>query len=217
MVRKSVAVLGLGKYGLALAKSLYEMGADVLGADKDPDRVKDASGCTTAAVCADLSIEDEVLGLELGNMDIVVTAMGENLTSSIMCVVIAKEQEVPVIIAKCSSQRMASILCKVGATKAIIPEEEEGIRSARILANDNLLDYFQIGSNLSMVEMRPKEQWIGKTLTELHLRKTHNLNVVAVKEEGGQWDLADPDAPFSATDKLLIVLESDDLGRLNDR
>ncbi|MBR2669192.1 MAG: TrkA family potassium uptake protein [Solobacterium sp.] len=214
MARKSVAVLGLGKYGLSLAKSLYEMGVDVLGADMDPDRVKEAAGCTTAAVCADLSVEDEVLALELSNMDIVVTAMGENLTSSIMCVVIAKEQDVPLIVAKCSNKRMASILTKVGADKTIIPEEEEGIRSARILANDNMLDYFQIGSNLSMVEMRPKDQWIGKTLTELHLRKTHNLNVVAVKEEGGQWELADPENPFTTTMKLLIVLESDDLGRL---
>ena len=214
MARKSVAVLGLGKYGLSLAKSLYEMGVDVLGADMDPDRVKEAAGCTTAAVCADLSVEDEVLALELSNMDIVVTAMGENLTSSIMCVVIAKEQDVPLIVAKCSNKRTASILTKVGADKTIIPEEEEGIRSARILANDNMLDYFQIGSNLSMVEMRPKEQWIGKTLTELHLRKTHNLNVVAVKEEGGQWELADPENPFTTTMKLLIVLESDDLGRL---
>ncbi|MBQ1468042.1 MAG: TrkA family potassium uptake protein, partial [Solobacterium sp.] len=105
MARKSVAVLGLGKYGLSLAKSLYEMGVDILGADMDPDRVKEAAGCTTAAVCADLSVEDEVLALELSNMDIVVTAMGENLTSSIMCVVIAKEQDVPLIVAKCSNKR----------------------------------------------------------------------------------------------------------------
>lgn len=214
MVRKSVAVLGLGKYGLSLARSLYEMGADVLGVDEDPNRVKDAGNCTTAAVRADLSAEEDVLGLELGNMDIVVTAMGENLTASIMCVVIAREQGAPLIVSKCSSERMASILRKVGADKTIIPEEEEGVRSARILANDNMLDYFQISSNLSMVEMYPNEEWVGKALSELNLRKTHKMNIVAVKDEGEQWEFTDPFKPLSGKDKLLVVLENSELGKL---
>ena len=213
-MKKSIAVLGLGKYGLSLAQSMYEMGADVLIVDNDEDKLKDAAEYSTSAMVADLTNEDEVEALGLKNMDIVAVAMGGNLAASIMAVAVAKEQGVPLIVAKSSSDRMTTILKKIGANKVIIPEEYGGQQSARILASDTFLDYFQVDKTLCMVEMNPLPKWVGKDLRELNIRKNYKVNVIAVKEDE-HWKIIEPDRQMRADDELLIVSERDDLHRIN--
>ena len=204
---KSIAVLGLGKYGKSLAEYLYDMGADVLAVDKNAELINDFSGKCTSAVCANLENEDEVTSLGLKHMDIVVTAMGSDLAASIMSVTVAKEQGVPLVIAKTSSTRMSSILRKVGADKILNPEGDGGIRSARILLSSSYKDFFEIGDGLYMIEMSPKEEWIGKNLTKLELRKTLNIIVVAMREKGKQWRSIDVKKPLSPDCSLLVVME----------
>ncbi|WP_406545113.1 potassium channel family protein [Pseudobutyrivibrio sp.] len=215
-MKKTIAVLGLGKYGMSLAKSMYEMGADVLVVDNNRDKLKDMDGYCTAAVCADLTNEDEVEMLGLKNMDIVAIAMGGNLSASIMSVAVAKELKVPLIVAKSSSDRMTSILKKIGANKVIVPEEYGGEQSARILASDTFLDYFKVDENLCMVEMLPMPKWVGKNMIELNLRKNYKINVIAyMNHETGHWKTIDPAEPLEAENELLIVLERDQLNRIN--
>ena len=210
-MKKSVAVLGLGKYGRSIAENLYNMGADVLAVDEDENVINEISSKCTSAVCANLSNEDEVAALGLKNMDIVVTAMGRSLAASIMSVSVAKEQGVPVVVCKASSDRMASILKKVGADKIIDPEGEGGLRSASILMSTSFKEFFALDENMYMIEMNPKKEWIGKNLRELELRKVMNLNVVAIKEKGKNWTHVDPSVPFSASSILLIVVERKDI------
>ena len=215
-MKKTIAVLGLGKYGISLAKSMYDMGADVLVVDNDPDKLKDMDGYCTASVYADLTNEDEVEMLGLKNMDIVAVAMAGNLSASIMSVAVAKELKVPLIVAKSSSDRMTSILKKIGADKVIVPEEYGGEQSARILASDTFLDYFKVDENLCMVEMFPMPKWVGKNMVELNLRKNYKINVIAYKNhDNGHWKILDPTEPLDADNELLIVLERDELHRIN--
>ncbi len=214
-MNKSIAVLGLGKYGISLAKNLYNMGADVLVADDDPDVLKEMVGNCTTAIKADLEVEEEILALDLKNMDIVVVAMAGNLSASILAVTIAKEKGVPLVVAKSSGDRMSSILRKIGADKIIIPEESSGFQSARILLSDTLLDYFKVDDNLSMIEMRPEEKWVGKSLIDLNLRKKFNMNVVAIKKGSDNWQIIDPSKPLPADSRLLIVIDTESLSKLN--
>ena len=211
---KSIAVLGLGKYGMSLAENMYEMGADVLVVDMDEDKLKDASEFSTSAIIADLTNEDEVARLGLKNMDIVAVAMGGNLAASIMAVAVAKEQGVPLIVAKSASDRMTSILKKIGANKVIVPEEYGGQQSARILASNTFLDYFQVDKTLCMVEMNPLPKWVGKDLREINVRKNYGVNVVAVKE-GEHWKIIEPNRIMQDKDELLIVAEKVDLHKIN--
>ena len=215
-MKKTIAVLGLGKYGISLAKSMYNMGADVLVVDQNPDKLKEMEGFCTAAVCAELTNEDEVELLGLKNMDIVAVAMGGNLSASILSVAVAKELKVPLIVAKSSSDRMSNILKKIGANKVIVPEEYGGEQSARILASNTFLDYFQVDENLCMVEMRPLPKWVGKNMIELNVRKNYHANVIAVKNAASKhWEIIDPAEPLLEEDELLIVLERKDLNRIN--
>ncbi len=213
-MRKSIAVLGLGRYGISLAKSMYEMGSDVLIVAIDEEKLKECAVFSTSAICADLSNEDEVKNLGLKNMDIVAVAMAGNLSASIMSVAVAKEEEVPLIVAKSSTDRMSTILKKIGADKVIVPEEFGGQQSARILSSDTFLDYFQVDDKLSMVEMNPLGKWVGKNLIDLNLRKKYKINVVAIKE-GGHWKVVDPQEPLTEKHHLLIFAEKEDLKRID--
>lgn len=211
---KSIAVLGLGKYGRSLARNLYNLGADVLAVDSDPDVVAEFTANSTSSIKANLNNEDEVLALGLKNMDIVVTAMGSNLAASIMCVSVAKEQGVPLVIAKSDSNRMASILKKVGADRIIDPEEEGGARSARILVSSYLNECFKLDENLNLLEMVPMSEWVGHSLNELDLRKTMNINVVAMRKKGGLWHFVEPDVVLEEDMNLLIVMERETLKKI---
>ena len=206
-MKKSIAVLGLGKYGRSLCENLYKMGADVLAVDCKEDVVEEISDKCTAAVCANLANENEVAALGLKNMDIVITAMGRELAASILSITVAKEEGVPLVVAKTSSDRMATILKKVGADKILDPEEEGGARSAKILMSSMYRDYYELDSNMSMIEMSPRNEWIGKDLIELDLRGRLNINIVAVRKKGKPMHFVDPRKPFEEDDILLIVAE----------
>lgn len=213
-MKKSIAVLGLGKYGMSLVRELNKIGVDVLAVDRDESVVKEIADYCTEAVCADLEDENSLLSLGLKDMDIVVVAIGDNLEASIMSVLVAKEQGVPRILAKSSSERMSVILNKVGADTVIQPEKYAGKRSAVILASETMLDYFQVDDSLCMIEMLPLDNWVGKSLIDLDLRSSQKINVVARKDEDGHWVLVDPDQPLKENSRLLVVLEQKDLVKI---
>ncbi|MBO4374916.1 MAG: TrkA family potassium uptake protein [Lachnospiraceae bacterium] len=211
--KKSIAVLGLGKYGQSLAETLYDMGEDVLVADINEKLIRDISGKVTSAVCADLSVEDEIEALGLQNMDVVYVCMGGNNAASILSVSIAKEKGVKTVIAKASSPRMEKILGRIGADKIINPEKEVGIRNARILASEHIRDFFEIDGKLCFVEYQPEKSWLDHDLVELNLRKMHNVNVVAIKKAHGKWDHIDPARKLKEEDLLMLVVKKEDMDK----
>ena len=107
---------------------------------------------------------------------------------------------------------MGKILDRVGADKIIDPEQEGGVRSARILASKSIHDYFELDDNLCMVELQPRTTWIGKSLIELDLRKKYNMNVAAVKEKGQSWGYISPTKKLTDKNLLMVIIEKKDLG-----
>ncbi len=206
-MKKSIAVLGLGRFGQSLAENLYRQGADVLAVDNDEDVVQSFSDKCTSAVFADLTNEAEVTELGLKDMDIVIVCMSHSLAPSVMSITVAKEQGVPLVVAKTSSERMSSILRKVGADRIIDPDGESGTRVARVLLAETFMDVYELDDNMYMVEMNPKEEWLGKSLEELKLRSKLNLNVVAERGGRGLWHFIPPQKPLTKQMLLLIVVE----------
>ena len=213
-MKKSVAVLGLGRYGKSLAENLYRLGADVLTADSNEALIQDFSGKCTSAVGADLEMEEDVLALGLNTMDVVVIDMSNNLAASVMAITVAKEQGVPLVVAKASSKRMDSILLKVGADRIFDPDGDAGLRSARLLMSSSFKDFYELDDNMYMVEMAPKDDWIGKSLSELNLRSRFSLNVVAEKGKDGLWQPMSPQKHISQESVLLIVAEKKSINAL---
>ena len=211
---KSIAVIGLGRFGRKLAESLYDMGADVMAVDRNPEIIAAISSRVNYAIEADVSSADALIGMGLGTMDVVVVAMGSDLTASIMSVMVAKEQGVPLVVAKASDKRMGQILTKIGADRIIFPEEETGFRTARTLVMDTFLEFFDIDDNLCLLEIKPKPEWIGKNLIELNLREKYRVNVIAVKDHSEMRSFIDPNRPLEDDTELLVILEKADLNRL---
>ena len=194
---KSIAVLGLGKFGMSLVRSLNEMGADVLAVDKVEAYVQEIANHCSEAICADLANEEDL--------------------NKLLSVAVAKEQGVPLIVAKSSSARMSSILRKVGANRVIMPEEYAGARSAAMLVSESVLDYFELGSRLSMIEMAPLNEWVGKSMVELNIRNKYQMTIVACKDEKGEWMPIDPEQPLQEKMKLLAVVDRKNLGKLRNQ
>ncbi len=214
-MNKSVAVLGLGRFGKSLARALYASGANVMVADRDPELIESLAGTYSYGISADLSSEEAVRGLGLEEMDIVVVAMASDLAASVMTVMLAKELGVKTVVAKAYDERMGKILTRVGADRLIFPEDETGARVARKLLSDNFLEFFEIDKNLCLLEMKPKPEWVGKTLIELNLRGKYQMNVVAIRDASNKMHtLVDPSRPIDEDCEMLVILEKKGLSKL---
>ena len=210
---KSIAVLGIGRFGKRLALSLSDMGADVMVVDASTEVLEKMSPFVTYAIEADLKDADALKGIGLDGMDVVVVAMGSDLTASIMSVMAAKELKVPYVLAKAADERMGSILEKVGADKVIYPEEETGLRTARKLMSDSFLEFFEIDDRICILEMKPRKEWIGKTLIDLKVREKYHANIVAIREGGELKSFVDPKEPLKEDNELLVLVNKEDLKR----
>ena len=208
---KSIAVFGIGRFGRSLALTLSESGADVMVVDGDENVIEKIADKVTYAIKADLKSAEAIQALGLEDMDAVVVAMGSDLKASIMSVMVSKEMGVPFVMAKAADDRMGAILTKVGADKIIYPEEETGERTARVLASDTFAELFDIDDNLSIIEMHPKKEWIGKNLIELNIRGKFNVNVIAIKDANKMHSSIDPKKPLTEDDMLYVIMDKKDI------
>ena len=206
-MKKSIAVLGMGRFGQFLTYELSRNGADVLIADDDEETVRKFANQVSCAIKADLTDPEVIRGLGLSEVDTVVVSMGSSLDASIMCVMVAKELGVPYVIAKAASLRMGDILRRVGADEIIYPEKESAEMTARRLMSSDFLEFFDLGSELCVFSMKPKKDWVGKTLRDLKLRDRYRLNVMAIRENGVTSATMNPDQPLVADAEIFAVAE----------
>ena len=214
MKYNSFVVFGLGKFGQAVADKLLAAGADVMVVDNDEDVIEAYSAKATSAIIADLTDPAAIKALGIANIECAVVAMGMSLEASIMCTMVAKEAGVKYVVAKAGNDRMGSVLAKVGADEIIYPEEESGIRTARSLITSNFLEYFEVSDDICLVEMLPKDKWVGKTLKELNLRKRFGINVVGIKD-GVVNEYVDPEVPLKKNEVLLVLIHKKNLTKLD--
>ncbi len=211
---KSFAVFGLGRFGRSVAVSLMETGADVMAIDRDESIIADIADEVTYAVAADVSDMATLKSLGIANMDAVIVAMGHDLEASIMSVMSTKELGVPYVLAKARDERMGDILKKVGADKVVYPEKETGSRIARKLVSSGILEFFDLSGDIYLVEIVPKDEWVGKTLIELGLRKKYNINVIGIKKDNVLTNMLDPNEPLVKDNTMLITIDKKNLNKL---
>ena len=170
MSNKQFVIIGLGRFGSSIAKTLYSLGNDVLAIDKDEDIVQEIADSVTHAVQLDATDENALRSLGIRNFDVAVVTIGDNIQSSIMATLLVKELGVKYIIAKGHSDLHAKVLYKIGADRVVLPEKDMGIRVAHNLVSANILDYIELSDDYSVMEIQVLHEWAGKTLNELKLR-----------------------------------------------
>ena len=213
-MKKTYAVFGLGRYGIAVARELVEHGMEVIAVDSEERIVNMAADELPICKCADITDPDVIRQLGISNVDVVIIAMANNLEASVMAVTLCKEIGVKTVIAKCANEMHQKILTRVGADKVVFPENESGIRLARNLLSSGFVDMVSLAKNVSMIELDVKPEWLGKNLIQLNLRKKYSVNVVAIRRADMVSVDIDPHAPLSPDDKFIVIANTEKLSRL---
>ena len=213
-MKKSYAVFGLGRYGIAVATELADNGAEVIAVDCDERIVNAAAAELPICKCADITDPEVIRQLGISNVDVVIIAMANNLEASVMAVTLCKEIGVKTVIAKCANEMHQKILSRVGADKVVFPENESGIRLAKNLLSSGFVDMVSLAKNVSMIELNVKPEWCGKNLIELNLRKKYSINVVALRRGDMVSVDIDPHEPLTDRVKLIVIANAEKLSKL---
>ena len=216
MKDKNVLVLGLGRFGSALARKLFEKGVEVMAVDRDYTKVQKLADQATYAAQADMTDEEAMRELGINNFDIAVIATGSNIEASIEATLLCKDAGITTVIAKATNITHERILKKIGADKIIFPELESGERLARVISGSNLLEFIEFSSEFSLAEIRVHEAWIGKNLMELDFRNEYNLNVVAFERDGKTLINPNPTTLIEKNDLIVLIGKSEDVDKISN-
>ena len=211
---RSYAVFGLGRYGMAVARQLVDNGAELIAVDNDQNIVNDAATYIPICKCADVTDADVLSRLGIPEIDTVIICMAGNLEASVMAVTLCKEAGVKTVIAKCANEMHQKILLRVGADQVVFPENESGIRLAKNLLSSGFIDMISLSRDVAMLEIDVKDEWIGRNLIELDLRKKYGINVVAVKKGEKVSVSINPEEKLSGDSTLIVIANTAKLGRL---
>ena len=212
--KKTYAVLGLGRYGRAVARELIENGMEVIAVDAEQKIVNDAAAYLPVCKCADVTDSEVISRLGISNIDTVVVCMASNLEASVMAVTLCKEAGVKNVIAKCANEMQQKILLRVGADKVVFPENESGIRLAKNLLSSGFIDMISLSKDVSMIEIDVRDEWRGKNLIELNLRKKYGFNIVAIKKGEKVNVNINPEQPLEEETTLIVIANIAKLGKI---
>lgn len=209
---KEFAVLGLGRFGSAVAKALFEQGHFVLGVDTDEARVAAISHCCSRAVRADVTDEEALRALAIWEYDAVVVAMG-NLQASLLATILLKELGTKYVIAKAASDIHGKVLRKLGADRVVFPERDMGVRVAHNLTAFRVVDHLEVSPEFSLVELTAGREMSGRTLRQLNLRARYGVNVLMIKKGQEATYLPLADEVVNEGDVLVVAGRNEALTR----
>jgi trk system potassium uptake protein TrkA len=203
---RQFVIIGLGRLGSAMLETLLSLGHEVLGIDFDEDLVQDLSAEFPGAhlVAADATEEPVLRDLNVGHFDGGAVVIGENMEAGILATANLKELGVPFVIARAMSKLHARVLKRIGADRIIEPEREMGAQVARTMASPAVIDYVDLGGDEALIEAEVPEEWVGKSLSELHLARKSGLTVLAVKPKGGAGTIPDADTILGEGDVIVV-------------
>lgn len=217
MKKNQYVVFGLGRFGTALTKALYDYGEEVLAVDIDEECVADIAPHCTHSVCMDATDAQNLEQLGINNMDVAIVCVASNIEASIFITLMCKQMGIPRVISKARDERHKLVLERIGADSVIIPEIAMGERLAAMLAKPNVVEIMTLANSFRMVEIHTPKHWVDKTLIELNLRKTERVNIVVIKRGDDIITSPAADCKLLADDLLVIAGSIDDIKRLSNK
>lgn len=212
---KQYLVIGAGRFGSALATTLYDLGHDVVIVDRSEARIEDVMEHVTHAIILDATEEDALGKLGLQDFDRVIVAIGSNLEASILTIVAAKNQGAKNVLSKATSETAARVMVKVGADEVVRPEHDMGVRVAKSLVTPTIVDAFNLGENYEVVEYTAQSKLCGK-LRDLKLANRFGVQVIAVNRQGKLEVSPNADFVIAPGDNVVIIGETRAVKRLRD-
>ena len=211
---KTFAVIGLGRFGAAVAEKLMTLGHSVLAIDESQQLVAQLADRVTRAVVADAREEDVLRSLGVQNVDCAVIAIGSDVAASILVTMLCKELGIGQVVCKAGSREHKRALIKLGADRVIIPEQEMGDKLAQSLISGNVLEQIALSEEYSIAELA---SWAGKTLRALDIRAKYHVSVIALRRGDDFTVSPGADAAIAAGDTLVALGTVRDLARVMKR
>ena len=213
-MKKTYVVIGLGKFGTAVARRLFELGNEVLAIDDSAEKVQHIEHNVTYAVVADARDENALRSMGVKNYDCAIVAIGTDLAASVITTLNLKGLGVPYVICKATDDTQKQALEKIGADRVLIPEREIGIKLAQTISSSSILDFIELSNEYGIAELPTPAAWVGKTLRALNVRAKYGLNIIALKS-GGKVDVSPAaDVELQADAVLVVVGSNEQLNRL---
>jgi trk system potassium uptake protein TrkA len=206
---KQFAVIGLGRFGTSVARTLTQMGYDVLAIDADENKVEELADVVTHAVTANALDETVLKSLGLRNFDVVVVAIGQDIQSNILVTVMLKEMGVKKVVAKAATELQGKVLQKIGADVVVFPERDMGERVARWLVSRNIIDVINLSPDYSLVELAASPEFQGVSLQDTGLRKKFDISVLAIRR-GKEFIISPGARQIIEEGDVLIVIGSNE-------
>ncbi|WP_347351298.1 potassium channel family protein [Acetoanaerobium noterae] len=214
---KNYVVIGCGRFGSSVAKTLYSLGHEVLAIDKNEEKIQNIAEQVTHAVEADCTDENVLKSLGIRNFDVAVISIGSDIQSSIMATLICKELGVQYVLCKAQNELQAKVLYKIGADRVVFPERDMGIRVAHNLVSQNVLEYIELDPHYSIAEIVAPSKWIGKTIGQLDLRANYGITVMAVKQGININISPEADDVLKAGDILVVIGKNEQINKVEER
>ena len=211
----SYGIIGLGRFGTALAKTLAEAGEEVIVIDNTESKVKELRQYTENAFVAETLTKEVLEEIGIQNCDTVVVCIGEKIDTSILTTLNVVSLGVPRVIAKAISPDQGAVLEKIGA-QVVYPESDMAVRLANRLLANSLLDYISLNNNVEITEIKLSGSLVDKSIVEADLRKKFGLNIIAI-ERGNKTDIEiNPNYRFSEGDIIVVVGKKDNVQKFED-
>ncbi|TCL73319.1 trk system potassium uptake protein TrkA [Hydrogenispora ethanolica] len=209
---KQYAVIGLGRFGTSVARTLFRLGQEVLAIDTSEERVKYIADEVTHSLVADTTDANVLKNIGIANFDVVIVAIGENVQANIMTTLLLKELGVKYVLVKALNKMQGRVLEKIGADRVVYPERDMGKRVAHNLVAPNMVDYIELAQGFRISEFMAYKDMFGKSLRTLNLRFKYNLNVLLIKRAGGELiSSPGPDDIIQMGDMLVLAGEKEAL------
>lgn len=204
---KTVAVLGLGLFGVSVARTLAKNGVDVIAMDKNMDHVEEVSGYIANAMQGDLTRYENLEAALIGTCDIAIVATGELLEVTITAIFHLKKLGVPYIIVKTKNKMYQDVLLKVGADRVVLPEKELGVELGCEISQARVQDLLELDEDYHIIEIESPSEWINQSLIMMKLMEKERINVLGVKSLNDQRYsfLVEPNYIFKKGDRVVIL------------
>jgi len=214
---KIFGVIGLGRFGYYVAKTLAQGGAEVIACDSDEEKVRQIADLVSMAFVLDATDEKALKESGIVNADTVVVSIGENIEASILIVVQLKELGVKEVIAKAANPMHGKILERLGVDRVIYPERDMAIRLAHSLLMGQFIEEIPIGDQFSIFEIKAFEALFGKTLRELDLRRRFGVSVLAIKRQDSMLVNPSGEEKILEGDILVVLGTTEQLAKLTSQ
>lgn len=208
---KSVLLIGLGRFGRHIAMKLNSMNCHVMAVDNNEERVNAVLPYVTDGIIGDSTNENFLSSLGVKDYDACIVAIGDDFQSSLETASLLKELGAKKVIARASRGVQEKFLLRSGADEVVYPEKQLAAWTAVRCVSDNVLDYIELGNDYSIFEIEVPENWVGKSILELDVRRKYNVNVLAVRKHGDLKVEAVLDDELQATDSLLVLGREKDI------